>query len=1145
MSGERWQRVQQVLEDALERPGPERRAFVESACAGDAALRAEVLSLLDADAVDDLPTHWLGAVAGPNAQRFAPGDLAAGRYRIRSLIGRGGVGEVYEAEDEELGITVALKTLRERGGNAASLEALKLEGMLARAVWHPNVCRVYELVRHDEDDASFWCLAMERLHGPTLAERLREEGRFPLARALHIAEGIGAGLGAAHRAGVVHRDLKPANVLLVERDGDEHAVVTDFGTGSSARVVHEKDPGLVFGTPAYMAPEHLRGEDVGPAADIFAFGLVLHELVTGTLPSADGPAAGLDARWDAVIRRCLESDPQRRFARAEDVAEALAGRTPLEPTSVATRRRTLPPELDPFVGREADLAALASARAAGARVLTLLGPGGMGKTRLAIRFGSQTAEGWPGGAWFCDLTEARDANGVASAVGLALEVQLGRSDPVQQLGFAIAGRGPCLIVLDNFEQVARHAAETVGRWRSTAPDAVFLVTTRVRLGLDGEWTREVEPLADAHAQELFALRARALRPGIDLAAEDESAREIVRLLDGIPLAIELAAARVRDMSVPRILEGIRKRLRLLAGGTGARHETLESTIDGSWELLAPWEQAAWAQSAVFEGGATLDALNHVLDLAAWPGAPPTVDVVRSLVDKSLLRSVAPPGAAGGPVSDVRFALYVTLQEYARVRLRTSAYARPAEERHGEHFARDGSDAAIAALDRRGGARLLRRLDHELDNLVAACRRAVARGDGATAAATFRAAWRVLKLRGPLATAFALGAEALADPRLTGTDRAIVAVTLGEASWYAGRYEDSRAHCEAALAIVRAVPDPGLASRAATYLGRSCFALGRNDEAATILTAAIAAARSADDRPGLCAALNAQGVLDHEAGRAKEARLACAEALAIARDLGDRAQEAVALLSLGIFHHKHDLLDEAEALYEYALAIQREIGSRRSEGIVRLNLGSLHILQGNPAEARDHIEAALAIGREIGSPTNEGVALTLLGEMQLDIQQWDGARESFEAALAIHRALGDRRVEGVIVANLARIDERMGETERARHGYEAALAILRDMGDARYKAGTYTDYARLLLSLGAHDLAREQLALGEPILREVASPLELALALCVRAELEQACGAGAAARAALGEAEALASGLRDRPDSELGRALARARKALTD
>jgi len=1137
MNEARWERIQQLVESALERPGPQRRTFVESACGGDAELRSEVLSLLEADVVDDLPTPWLGALSIAEADRFAPGDRVAGRYRIRALIGRGGMGEVYEADDEELGIIVALKTLRESRGQGASLEALKLEGLLARAVWHPNVCRVYELVQHDEGESSLWCLAMERLFGPTLEERLREEGRFPLDRALSIAEGIGAGLGAAHRAGVVHRDLKPGNVLLVERDGAEHAVVTDFGTGWSARGDRERRPGAIVGTPAYMAPEQLRGEEVGPAADIYALGLVLREMVTGTLTSADRPA---DARWEAVIRRCLEPDPRRRFARAEDVADALAGRKPVEPGAVAPRRPTLPAELDPFVGREADLEELERARTAGARLMTLVGPGGMGKTRLAVHFGWRTADASPGGTWFCDLTEARSANGIAFAVGMALGVQLGRGDSIRQLGHAIASRGSCLLVLDNFEQVVTHAAGTISRWRSQAPEAVFLVTSRERLGLEGEWTREVEPLSDETALELFTLRARGLRPGLDLGHADGAAREIVRLLEGIPLAIELAAARIRVMSVAQILEGIRKRFRLLAGGTGVRHETLERTIDGSWELLAPWEQAAWMQCAVFEGGSTLEALKGVLDLQAWPEAPPIVDVIRSLVDKSLLRSWAPPTGPGESVSDVRFGMYVTLQEYARARLRSSSAERAAEERHGAHYAREGSDEAIDGIDGRNGARILRRLARELDNLVTACRRAIARGDGGTVAATCRAAWRVLKARGPLGAALALGSEALADPRLHGADRAIVAGTLGEANWYAGRYEEASAHCETALATARDLAETRLEAWIATPHGRACFVLGKIDEAAASIAAALAASRSVGDRHALCAALNALGMMDHELGRTEEARAVYEEALAIAHDLGDRGQEAVTLLSLGILHHKRGFFDEAGGFFEAALAIHREAGNRRSEGTAHLNLGSLRTDQGRMVEALEHLEAALANAREVGSRGSEGVALAALGELHAQMERSEAARDCFEPSLAIHRELGDRRVEGIILGNLARLDALDGEVGKSRVGYESALAIHREVGDVHYEAATLTSLASLLLGEGARDDARGALTTAESILREIDARQELARTLCLRAELEQGTGNAAAARAAFDEAETLAAELGAPPDSELGRAIARAR-----
>jgi predicted ATPase len=893
-----------------------------------------------------------------------------------------------------------------------------------------------------------------------------------------------------------------------------------------------------------MAPEQRRGDEVGPAADIYALGLVLCEMVTGSVPARDALPV-LEPRWDAVIRRCLEPDPRLRFARAEDVAAALAGRAPVAVALADARYASLPSERDPFVGREAELADLESARAEGARVVTLVGPGGMGKTRLAIRFGWRTAHAWPGGIWHCDLTEARSADGIASAVGVALGVQLGRGDAILQLGHAIADRGACLLVLDNFEQVVAHAADTLGRWRGQAQGAVFLVTSRERLGIEGERVRAVEPLSADEALELFTLRVRGLRPGFEFAGEDATAaREIVGLLDGIPLAIELAAARIRVMSVGQIVEGLRNRFRLLAGGSGARHETLERAIDGSWDLLAPWERAACAQCAVFEGGCTLEAAIAVLELGAWPEAPPIVDVLRSLVDKSLVRSWAPFSAPGEEVPDTRFGMYVSLQEYARARLHESGAAeRAAEERHGAHYAGYGRAEVIEAIDRVGGAPKRRRLGRELDNIVISCRRAIARGDGATVAATYHAAYRVLKSRGPLGVAIALGREALADARLEGAHRASVSGDLCEMCWHAGKFDDALAHGEAAQALALASGDAHLIAQVGPPLGRAYFVFGRGDEALAALAISLAAARAADERASLVASLNALGMVHHEQGRIEEARAAYDEALAIVRAIGDRGLEAVTVLSQGILEHKRGRLDEAGACFAAALAIHRELGNRRSEGLAHVNLGSLLGDQGRLTEAREHAEAALSIARSTGSRSGEGNALAVLGEIGIECGEIDEARAHFEAALAIHRELGFRGVEGIILANLAHLDDLDGRPEQALSGYEAALAIHREIGDRHYEGSSLTSLAGLLLDRELRDEARDAVTTAESILRELGARSELARVLCVRAELEHATGDREAALAALREGESLVAELAPRAESELGRGLARARQAL--
>jgi predicted ATPase len=422
-----------------------------------------------------------------------------------------------------------------------------------------------------------------------------------------------------------------------------------------------------------------------------------------------------------------------------------------------------------------------------------------------------------GGVWFCDLTEARSLDGVAAAVANALEVALAKGDPMVQLDHAIAGRGHALLILDNFEQVVKHAEATVGRWLERAPEARFVVTSREHLGLVGEEVQAIEPFDEEEGVALFLARARAYRPDFgSKRAEEEGVRQVVRLVDGLPLAIELAAARLRILGIGQIVERLGNRFQLLAGGkTEGRHATLRAAIDSSWELLKPWEKAAFAQCAVFEGGFTLAAAEEVLDLGPWPQAGVgsavwVVDVVQALVDKSLVRMWVPEGLGGEP----RFTMYVSLQDYARARLREGGSGAPeaasavaegsAEGRHRRYFARFGTDQAIDALDLPGGIERRRHLGAELDNLVAACRRAVAGGDGDTAVNAFAAAWEVLDLRGPFAVGTALGQAVLAMAGLAPAARARASYLSAIAHGRAGRMEEAREHLERALAIYREV-----------------------------------------------------------------------------------------------------------------------------------------------------------------------------------------------------------------------------------------------------------------------------------------------------------------------------------------------------
>jgi serine/threonine protein kinase/predicted ATPase len=293
---------------------------------------------------------------------FRPHDVVASRFRIVRYLAQGGMGELYEAEDLELRERIALKTiLAHIAANDRSIAMFKREVHLARQVTHPNVCRIYDIFRHQSaparaggvgDDVVF--LAMELLHGETLAEKLQRDGRLSIAAVLPLVGQMAAGLSAAHRVGVVHRDFKSHNVMLVTPAGADEgmrAVITDFGLARR----HAQDDGSVLslslseantvsGTPAYMAPEQVEGGPVTPAADIYALGVVLYEMVTGALPfMGDTPISimikrlrepppnprihvpDLDAAWEAAILRCLERRPEDRFASVVDVADALRG----------------------------------------------------------------------------------------------------------------------------------------------------------------------------------------------------------------------------------------------------------------------------------------------------------------------------------------------------------------------------------------------------------------------------------------------------------------------------------------------------------------------------------------------------------------------------------------------------------------------------------------------------------------------------------------------------------------------------------------------------------------------------------------------------------------------------------------------------
>ncbi len=790
-------------------------------------------------------------------------------------------------------------------------------------------------------------------------------------------------------------------------------------------------------------------------------------------------------------------------------------------------RHSLPAEGDAFVGRVDALAELARQIRSGARLMSVLGIGGTGKTRLVMRYGRSWLGEFPGGVWFCDLASARSVDGIASAVAQGLDVPLGREDPVVQLGHAIAGRGPCLVILDNFEQVARYATQTLGHWLARAEQARFVVTTREVLGLAGEVVLALPPLAPAEGGALFVQRGMAAKPDFQPNVEDQAGiAQLVVLLDGLPLAIELAAARVRVMPPRMLLARMSERFKLLAskGGRLDRQSTLRAAFDWSWDLLPPPEKAALAQLSVFEGGFTLEAAEAVIDLSDCGDAPWTVDAVQALVDKSFVRSRA----------DGRFDLLVSVQVYAAEHLQTEG-----------RYARSGSQALAAAELRHvawyaslGEMRAVEGRCADLDNLVTACRRAVALGDGDLAAGALDGACAALGLQGPFQTGVELAESVCGMPGLGDRAAAHAQTALASSLVDCGRSGSAHALYDRALKCARAAGDRYCEAAATTRLGSLHLEQGRMDEARAQHMAAMKMARELGDRRLECRAMKALGSVNFDQGRIDEALLHYDRAHAMARELGDLQLECAAMLNLGNVYSQEGRIDQALLHFERVLAMARETGSRRLQGNLLGNIANQHESLGHMEEARARNEEALVIAREMGFRQLEGNTLCNLGMHHLVQGRLEESSAASQAALLLARELGHVRLECTVLCNLGIVLERMGCPDEALSQFEAAVSIAHSLGDPDSE-GQFLGYLGLLHARqGRHATARRCLDSGEARLRSASDALGLGILLTSRAEAHHLAGDAAAAAAALAGATAIAAGIVAGPTSEIGLALAR-------
>ena len=690
----------------------------------------------------------------------------------------------------------------------------------------------------------------------------------------------------------------------------------------------------------------------------------------------------------------------------------------------------LPSPPDSLIGRQHDIQAIRELFAA-VRLVTIAGPPGMGKTRLAIEIARQEYLADERGVWFCDLTRARSLQELCRDIGQMLGVPLNaspsESNVVSRLGHALAARGPALVVVDNFEQLVAFGPATIAKWLECAPDAAFLLTSREILRLTGEHVYPLGPLGlpeprddpdsvwEAESAALFAVRAQASGFG-PLSGPDDAAlvSEIVRKLEGIPLAIELAAARAGLAGSAALLEHLPGGLDELSSrhrDVLPRHATLRAAIDWSWASLSPAEQAALAQSSVFAGGFDLAAATQIWHLAELTGSPLAEDVLARLRDKSLIRSYRPDECP----ETMRFSLFESIREYAAEKLAELNGSESAQSRHAAYYLGLAEDLAATA---EGASELAasKRVVLELDNLIAAYERATRSASSDACAAAHDALRAVAVLDSVLALRGTLG------PHLA---RLTTAIDLAARAGYD------------AIPVART-----LLSRARLHLSLGAAAQAEPD---ALRAQNLAEARGDEQLVGR--ALLARAEVAFQAERFTEARELLDGALQLCRRIGDDLGVGMGLTTLGHVALAEGRLRDTEAHYYDAIDLFRSAGHRRRAGHVLANLAGFH-LGVNRGDAIAELADARTIAEDFGDRVTRVHVEAELAFAFQDGGDLASAQAHYRAACALARMLGDQRLEAVVLSRLGTTYHEAKEPQQARRVYEKALAIFGALGADR-------------------------------------------------------------------------------------------------
>jgi tetratricopeptide (TPR) repeat protein len=1089
----------------------------------------------------------------PGEQAFAAGGLVAGRYRILRLIARGGMGEVYEAEDLELQGRVALKTLRSEAVLAPrALDRFRQEILLARKVTHRNVCRIFDVGWHREEGeepgrGTVMFLTMELLPGVTLAERLKQVTRIPAQEAALLLRQMGEALAAAHRAGVIHRDFKSANVMLVPSQDGVRAVVTDFGLARSGAAGHtHSGAGEFLGTPSYMAPEQVEGKPASPATDIYALGVVAYEMLAGHLPfEADTPIGtamkrlredppplsgevpGLPPELERLVHRCLARSPRDRFPDGAAFLQAMGGQAPRPPALSLLLRAGL------LLGAGAAAVALA---AAGVWVASRLRHSPSTpvavpvKTRPSVAvLGFKNSTGRPDAAW------------LSTALSEMLTTELGAGEGLRTIPGENVARARKELRLGDPDSLG---PETLERLKSRLGADYVVLGSYVALGAGSGGRLRVD------------VRLQSTAPGGSetLLAEEGTDERLFEVVSsaGSSLRRKLGVASVPAEELPAVkatqptspeagrlyAEGL-ERLRRLETSEAVKLLQSAVTLEPAFPLAHAALGRAWGELGyqgrereesrkAFELSANLPREERLLvegqyrtSISDWPKAvdlykalwsfyPDNLEYGLLLADalsaggrgKEALETVAalrrlPPPSSQDPRVDLAEARGAEATGDWKLQQEAASRAVQKAQAQGARF--------LEALGRLNLAKVLRRFGDSVGarrEAESAMRCYQEVSDLAGVADAQRTEAHIAYSQGDYEQARRLGGDALKNYQAVGDQRgtAMALSILANVAYAQGDLAEAIRQYERCLAAFREVNERSSVARSLSNLANALFLKGELAQARARHEEALALSKEVGDPSAENFSLVALGEIQLAQGDPAGAQQRYQEALEGFRASGEKGAEAYALYGLGEVALARGDLEEARSRYEESLKVRTALGEKGTTADSRLALGAVDLEEGHPRAAEEAARGAAAEYRAEEASDQEALALALLARALLAQSRSAGAQEAAREAVAAASRTDNQGSRLAAALAEARVRAAQGETASARRQLEAILAEASRSGRAALALEARLLLAEAAIAGGERAAGSQQLAILQ---KEASSRGLLLLARKAGADLNKA------------------------------------------